>query len=484
MRKPVALLVLVSTIFVAGCAKFSPDGGMDEVARGVARETGADIGRNVLKIASVEQAERAKERVATLLAAPLTADAAVQAALLNNRDLQAAYNDLGISEAAYVQASLPPNPGVSFMNVAGTGVANFEFRLIEDILSLFTLSRRTAIAAEHFEHAQHQAVETTLRLAADTRRAHIRAVAAQQQIGFLDQARVTVEAAARLNAKLGETGGGDQLDQAELAAFYAELSARLAQARLTARREREALTRLMGLWGSDVSFKLPAELPPLPSEPDPMGAVEVEAVNRRVDLVMARHDVAALAKSLSLTDATRYVSMLQLSGIANNETANPLTNTNTDITRAGAQIDLRIPIFDTGEARLRTARESYMRAVNRLAAKAVNARSEARIAYEIYRGTYDIARFYRDRVLPLRQVVSKEIMLRYGNGVQVSEGMRVDLFKYLTDTRVRIGANAAALEARRDFLLAAVDLQAALTIGAPGGDSGALGAAAPPSSMQ
>ena len=71
---------------------------------------------------------------------------------------------------------------------------------------------------------------------------------------------------------------------------------------------------------------------------------------------MARHDVVALAKSLSLADATRYVSMLQLSGIANNETANPLTNTNTDIRRAGAQLDLRIPIFDTGEARLRSAR--------------------------------------------------------------------------------------------------------------------------------
>jgi len=463
MRKLVPLLALAALL--AGCAKFSADGGMDEVARGVGRETGADIGRNVVKITSVEQAERAKQRVAALLAEPLSADAAVQAALLSNRDLQAAYNDLGISEAAYVQASLPPNPGVSLMTVAGTGVANFEFRLIEDILSLFTLSRRTEIAAEHFEHARHQAVETTLRLAADTRRAHIRAVAAQQQIGFLDQARATVDAAARLNAKLGETGGGDQLDQAELAAFYAELSARLAQARLTARREREALTRLMGLWGSDVSFKLPAELPPLPSQPDTMTAIEVEAINRRVDLVMARHDVVALAKSLSLTDATRYVSMLQLSGIANNETANPLTNNNTAITRAGAQIDLQIPIFDTGEARLRAARESYMRAVNRLAAKAVNARSEARIAYETYRGTYDIARFYRDRVLPLRQIVSKEIMLRYSNSVLVGEGMRVDLFKFLTDTRTRIGANAAALDARRDFLLAAADLQAALSIG-------------------
>jgi hypothetical protein len=101
--------------------------------------------------------------------------------------------------------------------------------------------------------------------------------------------------------------------------------------------------------------------------------------------------------------------------------------------------------------------------LNRLAATAVNARSEARIAYETYRGTYDIAKFYRDRVLPLRQIVSQEVALRYSNGILAGEGMRVDLFKYLTDARVRITANAAALDARRDFCLAAADLQAALS---------------------
>lgn len=482
--RPSIAVPMVLTILLTGCAKFSADGGMEDVARDVRREVGPEAGRNVIKIASIERAQQAKEQVAILLAEPLTADRAVQVALLSNRDLQAAYNDLGISEAAYVQASLPPNPGISLMRVAGTGVANFEFRLIEDILSLFTLPRRTAIAAEHFEHSRHQAVETTLRLAADTRRAHIRVVAAQQQVGFLDQARATVDQAVRLNAKLGETGGGDQLDLAELAAFYAELSAKVAQARLTARRERETLTRLMGLWGGDVSFQLPAELPPLPGKPETLATVEVEAINRRVDITMARHDVAALAKSLGLTEATRYVSMLQLSGIFSNETANPLTNTNTDITRAGGQIDLQIPIFDTGEARLRSAREQYLRALNRLAAKAVNARSEARSAYDTYRGTYDIALFYRDRVLPLRGIVSREISLRYTNGALVSEGMRVDLFKYLTDARTRITANAAALDARRDFLLAAADLQAALSIDrTPSGRGGEASPAGPASPM-
>ena len=481
MIRPAATVLSLAGL-LAGCASFSPDGGMSEVAQGVGRETGPTIGKSVVKITSAEQAQRAKEQVAGLLTGPLSADAAVQVALLNNRDLQAAYNDLGVSEAAYVQASLPPNPSVSLMRIVGTGVANFEARLIGDILSLITLQRRTAIAAEHYAHARHQAILTTLRLATDTRRAYIRAVAAQQQIGFLDQARATVDAAVRLNARLGEAGGGDQLDQAELAAFYAELSARLGQARLTARREREALIRLMGVWGSDTAFSLPAELPALPGEPETLASVEIEAVNRRVDLVMARHDVAALAKSLSLTEATRYVSMLQLAGIFNDESANPLTNTNTEINRAGAQLDLQLPIFDTGEARTRAARETYMRALNRLAAKAVNARSEARIAYESYRGTYDIAKFYRDRVLPLRQIVSQEVALRYTNGVLASEGMRVDLFKYLTNARTRIGANASALDARRDFYLADADLQAALSVG--GGSAGSEPSASTSSSMQ
>ena len=479
MRQSFALLMLVLTSLVGGCAKFSADGGMDGVARDVGQEAGADLGRSVVKIASVEQAQQARERVSALLTEPLSAEASVQVALLNNRDLQAAYNDLGISEADYVQASLPPNPGLSLMRVSGSGVADFQLGLVENILNLFTLPRRSAIAAEHFEHARHQAVFTTLRLAVDTRRAQIRAVAAQQQVGFLEQARATVDQAVRLNAQLGEAGGGDQLDQAELAAFYAELSAKVARARLTARREREALTRLMGLWGGDASFKLPAELLPLPREPDTMATVEVDAINHRVDLIMARHDVAALAKSLSLTEATRYVSLLQLSGIVNNEAANPLTTSNADITRGGFQIDLSLPIFDTGEARTRLAREQYMRSLNLLTAKAVNARSEARIAYEVYRGTYDIAKFYRDRVLPLRGIVSREIALRYNNSVLVSESMRVDLFKFLIDARARIDADAAALDARRDFQLATADLQDAMSVGGAA-SSGAAPAASSP----
>jgi outer membrane protein TolC len=471
--KATPVLTVALAALLTGCASFSPDGGMGDVAQAVGRETSKDV----VKIQSAEDARRARERVSALIAEPLSADAAVQVALLNNRDLQAAYNDLGISEADYVQQSLPKNPGLSFMLYGGTGVTNFEFRVIESILDLMTLPARSKIAAEHFAHAKHVAIAATLGLAADVRRAQIRTIAAEQQVRFLEQARQTADASARLVAKLGETGGGDQLDQAEIAAFYAELSVRVGQARLTARRERETLTRLLGLWGSDVNFTLPDALPGLPAEPQAISDVEVEAISRRVDLLVARHDVAALARQLKLTEATRYVSMVQLAGLVNNESANPLTNANTAITRAGGALDLSIPIFDTGEARQRAARETYMRSVNKLAARAVNARSEARIAYETYLGTYDIARFYQSRVLPLRATVTRQVELRYGTAVNVDPAMRVDLFKVLADARARISANAAAVDARRDFELAEVDLQAALTFGV--GSSRGIDAASP-----
>jgi outer membrane protein TolC len=479
MSARVGLSLTVSALLLAGCASFSPDGGMGDVASAVSRETGKDV----VKLNSAEEMQRARERVAALIAQPLSPDSAVQVALLSNRDLQAAYNDLGISEAAYVQASLPKNPGLSFLLYGGTGVTNFEARLIENILDLATLPARTKIAAEHYAHAKHVAIATTLGLAADVRRAWVRAVAAERQVRFLEQSRGTVDEAARLVAKLGEAGQGDQLDQAEIAAFYAELSVRLGQARITARRERERLTRLLGLWGPEVAFRLPDDLPPLPGEPNTMANVEAEAINRRVDLLVGRHDVAAYARSLKLTQATRYVSMLQLAGLVNNESPNPLTNANTAITRAGGALDIEIPIFDTGEARERAARETYMRAVNRLAARAVNARSEARIAYDTYRGSYDVARFYESRVLPLREVVSRQIGLRYATAVNVDPSLRVDLFKVLTDTRIRIMATAAALDARRDFWLSDVDLNAALTFGSSDTRGVTENAGAPASAM-
>jgi outer membrane protein TolC len=108
---------------------------------------------------------------------------------------------------------------------------------------------------------------------------------------------------------------------------------------------------------------------------------------------------------------------------------------------------------------MREAEQTYMQAVNRLAQKAVNARSEAREAYRGYRAGYDVAARYQREVLPLRKIISEELMLRYG-------AMQVDVFTLLADAKQKIATNANAVEALRDFWLASADMQSAIIGGA------------------
>ncbi|TAJ32449.1 MAG: TolC family protein [Reyranella sp.] len=460
-------------LLAAGCAKFTDDGGMAPVTDGIRKE----IGRDAVKLSSPEDLRRARERVQALLAEPLSEESAVQVALLNNRGLQAAYNDLGISEAEYVQASLPPNPAITVGRTFGTGgFVEFGFQLVGNLLAFATLPRKTEIAKREFEEARYRAVATTLSLTVDVRRAYIKAIAAQQRLALLEQARQTADASAQMMKQLGETGAANKLDQARVSAFYADLSAQVAQARLSVAGSREALNRMLGLWGNDLAYKLPARLPALPAAADALADVEVEAMKRRVDLIILRYEIATLAKSASFVNATRYLSFLELGLGYRNEVETNDAGEQTSKNRYGLELGIVIPIFDTGEARVVTAREIYMRAINRLVERSVNARSEARLAYTTYRATYDIARFYQSRILPLRRQISAEVLLRYN-------GMLVDVFEVLIEERERITANIASLDALRDYHLAVADMQAALIVGGTVPPSGVINTTPPPETI-
>src|SRR5262249_3304855 len=160
-----------------------------------------------------------------LLRSPLSAGTAVQIALLNNRGLQAAYNELGISEARFVAATLPPSPRLSATPLFGASFLEVDASITADLIALLTLPARADIAGPRCRQAQLEAARATCRLAAQTRRAYYRAVAASAAIGFLEKAQLTAEVASDLAKRLGETGAMSKLDQAREHAFYADLSA-------------------------------------------------------------------------------------------------------------------------------------------------------------------------------------------------------------------------------------------------------------------
>jgi outer membrane protein TolC len=443
-----ACSLVVLSAMLAGCAWFSPDSGMNAVSD----ITAQDIGKDAAAIRNPDDAREAHAAVVRLLGRPLTANAAVQIALLNNRGLQASYNELAIAEAQRVGASLPPSPTFSLFRVSGSLETEIERQLVIDVIALAALPAASEIATTRFHQAQLRAAEDTLRIAAQTRRAYYRAIAARELVDYLTQAQAAAEASAKFARGLGETGAMNKLDQAREQAFYAEVTAQLATARGVAASEREALVPLMGVWGDDLKFKLPVALPPLPAHVQNLAGIELEAVARRVDLQVARLDTEALARSYGLTKATRFISIFD---------AGPADKTIIDkqlgetLREPGFALQLQVPLFDFGEVRLREAEAIYMRAVNRLLDRAVTVRSEARDAYRAYRSNYDIAMHYRREVLPLRKIISDETLLRYN-------AMLIDVFALLAEARQRINVNLAAIDAQRAFWLATVDLNTAV----------------------
>jgi outer membrane protein TolC len=441
---------------LAACASFSPDGGMSAVNDIVAPA----LRQDAVKIRGEDEAAASNARVQQLLKSPLSADTAVRVALLNNKGLQAAYNELGIAEAVMVDASLPPNPRFGLSGISTPVELDIEARIVADILALATLPSRAAIAADRFRAAQLRAAEETLRVATETRRSYYEAVAALQIVNALGDAESAAQTSAKLAKDLGDTGAMNKLDVAREDAFRADVVTQLEAARQRATSTREHLIRTLGLLDEAGALKLPRSLPSLPRRLQPVAAVETEAMRRRVDLQIARIETEALAKSYGLTKATRFINLLDVAGVSRTQR----DSGGTQGTGGGAEVELQIPIFDFGEVRVRQAEETYMAAVNRLTEKAVDVRSQAREAYQKYRSSYGVADHYRSEVLPLRKTISDETMLRYG-------AMQIDVFSLLSEARQRIAANIAAIEVLRDFWVARADLDDALIGSGAGRDS-------------
>lgn len=451
MRQPLPMLgraaAALSALFLAGCASFSPDGGMTDVSNLTQSRIGQQVSFSKDPHSGTSNGDA---MVRSLLAKPLTVDSAVRIALLNNASLKASFDELGVSEADFVQAGRMRNPGFSFGRISGGGDTEIDRSIMFDIVGLLTLPTRARIEHGRFEQAKLQAASQAVQLASDTRRAYFIAVAAAQSEAFAKQVRGAAEASSELAEGMTKVGIWSKLDQARERAFYQDAVTQLARKRHEATAAREQLIRLLGLWGEQQNFVLPERLPDLPEKPQEMNNAEAQAMSQRLDMLSARRDTEATAAALGLTKATGFINVFD-AGYANKSmTGLPREN--------GYQISLELPIFDWGGAKVARAEGLYMQSVHRTADTAVRARSEVREAYSAYRTTYDIARHYRDDVVPLRKKISDEVLLRYN-------GMLASVFELLADSREQLTSVNTAIETQRDFWIAESRLQSAVNGG-------------------
>ncbi|MFM0142491.1 TolC family protein [Paraburkholderia sp. RL18-085-BIA-A] len=429
--------------FLAGCTTFSKDGGFNTVSTTASER----LGKDALLVKTDEDREAVAKRTQELLSKPLSMDDTVQIALLNNRGLQASYGELGISEADLVQAGRLPNPGFTFSRAHGNDSLSINRTFTLSLLNVLTMPLATRIESRRFEQTKLLTADAMLKVAADARRAYVNAVAAQQSAAYAEQVKDSAEAGAELALRMQQAGNFSKLDYAREQAFYADAVAQLAKTRQQSVAAREKLTRTMGLWGAGTQYKLPDRLPDLPKDRPELKDLESFAMQSRLDVQAAKLQTQSVASSLGLSKATRFINALDV-GYQNNFTTS-------DGHEQGYEISVEIPIFNWGGSKVARAEAIYMQSVNRVAETAINARSEVRESYSAYVTDYDVAKHYRDEVVPIRKTISDELMLRYN-------GMLASVFELLADSRDQVGAVNGYIDALKDYWLAESDLQQAL----------------------
>ena len=457
--RPKPAAAAAALLVLAGCASFSPDGGFSTVEH----TTRQHLDKDIRWVRSDSDRAVVTQRVDALLAKPLSMDDAVQVALLSNRGLQVAFHELGITEAELVQAGTLPNPGFSLGRLTRGDEIELERGLHFNLARLLALPLVRQVESRRFAQAQAMAAMSVLSLAAETRRAWVLAVAAEESVRYSTQVMQAAEAGADLARRMAQVGNFNKLQQAREQSFYAEAALGVARAEQARGSTRERLTRLLGLWGGQTAYRLPERLPDLPASPQELPDIERVALAQRLDVQGERLATEQTARNLGLTRTTRFVNVLELGVVRNSSNEVP--------TQRGWEVSVELPLFDWGSSRVARAESIYRQALDRAAQTAINARSEVREAYGTYRSAWDIAKHQRDEIVPLKQRIADENLLRYN-------GMLIGVFELLADARSQISSVNGAIDALRDFWLAQADLDLAL-VGRPGG-AAALSAGSTP----
>lgn len=446
-------------VLLAGCATFSPDGGRGEIEKLAVERIGAPA-----------KGLAAAGDIDALLREPLTADAAVEVALRNNPGLRARLAEVGVAEADLVQAGSLRNPVFAYSNKRNAEVVQIERSILVNVAALLTMPLALELEQQRFAQAKVAAAAEVVATAAATREAYFRAVAADEMVAYFSQVQLAAEAGRDLARRMADAGNFSKLAQMREELFYADATAQLARARHSAIAERERLVRLLGFAEAPPGLRLPPRLPALPTEAVVLQSAEQTAMERRLDVRMSVMEAEALARTLGLVKTTRFVNVLDAGYVNESETGHSRKN--------GYEIVLEVPLFDWGTARVARAAAQYRQALARTAEVAVVARSEVRTGYAAYRTAFDLAKHYRDEVVPLRKRMAEENALRYN-------AMLIGVFELLADAREQVASVNLAIEATRDFWLADTALQLALAgrsaesaVAAPSRSSPAVASAA------
>jgi cobalt-zinc-cadmium efflux system outer membrane protein len=445
MKTVPIILTAVLPLVIVGCASTDPQPAFNEVDKIVNARTGESI--QWLRNNSTND-EIAKV-IEPLLQTNVTAPAAVTIALLNNRSLQAEFEEIGISQADVAQASRMQN-----IEIAGSwrfpnrppSATDIEYSAAGNLLDLLTLPVKKKVAARNLEQTKLKVADKVLQLAADVQTTFYNLQAQMELAGRLETILEVDDAAADLAQRQYDAGNINELElhNQQAPSMQSHLDLMKAQAEVQAGREH--LNRLLGLSDEQINWRIADELPSLPATESPLENLESLAVSQRLDLAASRSQAEAIAAALRLKQHTRFIPGATI-GVDTERTPDGQRVT-------GPTLDLELPIFDQDQPAVAKLTAEFQQAKDNYMAQEINVRSEVHEARGGLLAAREAVEFGQKNLLPLRQQILGETLLHYN-------AMQKNSYDLLAAKEREQMAEQGGIAALRDYWLARVELERA-----------------------
>jgi len=397
---------------LAGCATVDIDQTMSQTSQAT-----QDFTQGKLELSRTDQQREQRGRLSDqLLSKPLSVDEAVQLALANSPAVQAMLAQSWADMAAAEQGGRIANPVFTFERMRFGSELEIGRLLSMGLLDILTLPQRQVISRNQLAQARTQMSVNVVEQVSQVRQSWVRAVAAEQTLGYAGQVNRAAQASAELARRMLQVGNFTKLQRARQHVFYADATAQLAMAQHAATAAREDLVRQLGLTDAQAArLQLPERLPDLPKEPRAPGDVSAAATQQRLDVQLARLQVDASGKAQGLQLLN---SLVDIEVGARYDTIYENDGTGDRGNRRGFELAIRLPVFDWGNAQRAAMNAQSLAAANRYDSVVRGAASQLRESYSAYRTAYDLSRHYRDEIVPLRKTMAEENVLRY-NGMLI-----------------------------------------------------------------
>lgn len=377
---------------LSGCVTLSSEESFNQVADAVR----ARLGKQMSWDAGQYEDPVVRSTIRKLLSRPLTPEIAAQVALLNNRELQAVYADLGIAQANVVQATLWRNPivsGVVFFPITGGGI-DYTFDVALRVIDIIYIPLRRRVAESELEEVKLQVAARVMSVAGTTYLAFTDYVGERERVEVLTRAVKSATAIMESGKALRKSGNITDYDFEGQVALQIQVAAELARAQISAAEARERVNRLLGLTGLETQWRAANRLPRVPArEPLPADA-ERKAIEASVELNAARQRLITMARKYHVVDITSVLPRLDAGAREQRDAGED---------EAGPAVTMEVPLFDWGQAQREAARMQILKARDEFTALAVRIRSLARLQQGKLLSARQIAIFYADIVVPQTQ---------------------------------------------------------------------------------